>query len=66
VYSAGYEQNDYADENDIPLMERLKVNTSDNLEPIPPVLLRKYIGYTRRYSDPVLVPTPFLLMLFFG
>jgi len=47
---------DYPDDKDVPLIERLKVKSSDNQEPIPPALLRKYIGYARKYVEPIVTP----------
>jgi len=41
------------DESDLPLLNRLKLKSSDNVEPIPTSLLRKYIGYARKYVDPM-------------
>lgn len=52
----GYGENDNVDESAIPLVERLKGNSSDTLEPIPSVLLRKYIGYARKYVEPNITP----------
>lgn len=42
-----------------PLTERLKVSFIENFqdfEPIPPALLRKYVGYARKYVHPRLSP----------
>ncbi|XP_025104122.1 DNA helicase MCM8-like [Pomacea canaliculata] len=39
-------------EADKPLSEKLKVPKGQPLDPIPPPLLRKYIGYARKYVHP--------------
>nr|QIC49968.1 DNA helicase MCM8 [Actinia equina] len=41
-------------EADKPLSERLKVSPGEQFDPIPPPLLRKYIGYARKYVHPKL------------
>lgn len=38
------------------LADRLKVHQNDRFEPLPPPLLRKYIGYARKYVRPELDP----------
>lgn len=38
------------------LAERLKQTQGEVLDPIPPQLLRKYIGYARKYVHPQLSP----------
>ncbi|XP_013415383.1 DNA helicase MCM8 [Lingula anatina] len=39
-------------EADKPLSERIKVPRGENLDVIPPQLLRKYVGYARKYVHP--------------
>ncbi|KAK7466622.1 hypothetical protein BaRGS_00037279, partial [Batillaria attramentaria] len=43
-------------EADRPLSEKLKVPRGEPFDPIPPPLLRKYIGYARKYVHPKLGP----------
>ncbi|XP_066561850.1 DNA helicase MCM8 [Amia ocellicauda] len=38
--------------SDKPLSERLKVLPGESFDPIPPQLLRKYVGYARHYVQP--------------
>lgn len=39
-----------------PLSERLRVAATDAFDPLPPPLLRKYIGYARKYVHPKISP----------
>ena len=45
----------FADE-ETPLSERLKKGHGEVFDPVPSVLLRKYIGYARKYVHPQLTP----------
>ncbi|KAJ1549839.1 DNA replication licensing factor mcm8, partial [Nowakowskiella sp. JEL0078] len=40
------------EEDNRPLLERLKVGSSEELDLIPQALLRKYIAYSKRYVQP--------------
>lgn len=42
------------DSETAPLQERLKVQRGEDFDPIPCQLLRKYIGYARKYVHPKL------------
>lgn len=39
-----------------PLSEKLKIGRGEVFDPVPSVLLRKYIGYARKYVHPKLTP----------
>ncbi|XP_064405107.1 DNA helicase MCM8-like [Halichondria panicea] len=41
-------------EDDTLLLERLKLKSTEDFDPVPPQLLRKYIGYARKYVHPIL------------
>ena len=41
-------------EEESSLVDRLKLKASENFDPVPPQLLRKYIGYARKYVHPTL------------
>ena len=43
----------FADE-ETPLSEKLKIGHGEVFDPVPSVLLRKYIGYARKYVHPKL------------
>ncbi|XP_076463609.1 DNA helicase MCM8-like [Babylonia areolata] len=43
-------------EADRPLSEKLKVRQGEPFDPLPPPLLRKYIGYARKYVHPKIGP----------
>lgn len=43
-------------ETDKPLSERLKVSNREPFDPIPNQLLRKYVGYARKYVHPKIGP----------
>ncbi|CAH1792022.1 unnamed protein product [Owenia fusiformis] len=43
-------------EADKPLSERIKVQRGEPIDPIPPQLLRKYVGYARKYVHPKISP----------
>jgi DNA replicative helicase MCM subunit Mcm2 (Cdc46/Mcm family) len=47
-----HEDDEGLPEEEPPLLMRLKVKATETLDPIPPVLLRKYIGYARKYVEP--------------
>ena len=36
------------------LLEQLKLKSAEDFDPVPPQLLRKYIGYARKYVHPIL------------
>ncbi len=36
------------------LLDRLKLKPTEDFDPVPPQLLRKYIGYARKYVHPTL------------
>ncbi len=36
------------------LLDRLKLKPAEDFDPVPPQLLRKYIGYARKYVHPTL------------
>lgn len=40
------------DETDDALQQRLKVKQGEDFDPIPCQLLRKYVGYARKYVHP--------------
>lgn len=42
------------DEEGRPLAERLKSKPGEDIDPVPPQLLRKYIAYARKYVQPQL------------
>ena len=39
-----------------PLSDRLKVETGEELDIIPPQLLRRYVAYARKYVHPKITP----------
>ncbi|XP_052800629.1 DNA helicase MCM8-like isoform X2 [Mya arenaria] len=43
-------------ESERPLNDRLKVTRRQPIDPIPPPLLRKYVGYARKYVHPKIGP----------
>lgn len=40
------------DEDERSLLERLKIRRGEEIDPVPSRLLRKYIGYARKYVHP--------------
>ena len=40
------------DEDERSLLERLKIRRGEEIDPVPSQLLRKYIGYARKYVHP--------------
>ena len=41
-------------EEESALVDRLKLKANEDFDPVPPQLLRKYIGYARKYVHPTL------------
>ncbi|KNC73258.1 hypothetical protein SARC_14182, partial [Sphaeroforma arctica JP610] len=56
--AGGSQQSGHADEDqtDIPLKQRLKKRSGEDIDHIPAALLRKYVAYARQFVEPTLSP----------